>query len=63
VIRDQDARYRMATIDILDRDKLAREHRRLIKAALAGDEAAAADATRNEITHLAGAYRKVATGR
>ena len=34
----------------------------MIKAVLAGDEAAAGDAIRNEITHLAAAYRKLATG-
>jgi GntR family transcriptional regulator, carbon starvation induced regulator len=61
-IRDQDARYRMATIDGMDRVRLAKGHRRLVRAARAGDAEMAADAIRTEIEQFAAAYRKIADG-
>lgn len=55
-IRDQDARYRIATIDGMDRELLAKEHQRIVTAALEGDAAATADGIRSEIAHFAAAY-------
>lgn len=60
VIRDQDARYRMATIEGVDRSRLAKGHRRLMKTVLAGDATAAGDIIRAEIQQFATAYRAVA---
>jgi DNA-binding GntR family transcriptional regulator len=61
-VRDQDARYRMATIDTVDRTRLAKGHRRLVRSALAGDAASAGDAVRTEIEQFAAAYRTIAGG-
>lgn len=60
VIRDQDARYRMATIDQIDRMRLAKGHRRLVKAVQSGDARAAGDAILDEIELFAAAYRRIA---
>lgn len=56
VVRDQEARYRMATIDLLDRDALAVTHQRLVGAAFTGDAMAATDAVVDEVTLFADAY-------
>lgn len=55
-IRDQDARYRIATIDVMDRELLTKEHQRIATAAVERDADAAADSIRSEIAHFAAAY-------
>lgn len=56
VIRDLESRYRLVSIDTVDRVKLAEIHERLVDAALSGDETSAADAVRDEVTLFADAY-------
>lgn len=56
VIRDQESRYRLVTIEDLDRSVLATAHQRLVGATLDGDPASASDAVRDEITIFAAAY-------
>lgn len=55
-IRDQDARYRLATVDGMDRELLAKEHQRIVTAVLEGDSRTAVDGIRSEIAHFAAAY-------
>jgi GntR family carbon starvation induced transcriptional regulator len=62
-IRDQEARYRIATIEGLDRELLAKEHQRVVAASIEGDAAAAGEAIRSEIAMFASAYAEQAEGR
>lgn len=57
-VRDQDARYRIATIDGMDRDDLAKDHRRIVAGALRGDTAGAAEGIHGEIEHFTAAYEE-----
>lgn len=61
-IRDQDARYRMATIDYLDRELLAKQHQRVVAASLEGEAVAAAEAIKSEIVIFSAAYTDQADG-
>jgi DNA-binding GntR family transcriptional regulator len=56
VVRDQSARYRLVTIDLLDRGALAGAHHCLIGACADGDVAAAVEAVHDEIELFATAY-------
>ena len=62
-VRDQDARYRIATIDGMDRELLAKEHQRIAAAALEADVVAAADGIRSEIAHFAATYMEQSAAR
>lgn len=56
VVREQEARYRLATIESADRKALAREHRSLLKAIVAGDELLAGEAIEREVAALSAHY-------
>lgn len=56
VIRDQESRYRIVTVEELDRSALAAAHQRLVGATLDGDGTAASGAIRDELTIFADAY-------
>lgn len=56
VIRDQESRYRLVTIEGLDRSVLATAHQRLVGATLDADPTAASDAIRDEVVIFAAAY-------
>lgn len=57
-VRDQDARYRIATIDGMNREVLATEHQRVVACALCADTAGVAGAIRGEIEQFAAAYEE-----
>jgi GntR family transcriptional regulator, carbon starvation induced regulator len=61
-VRDQDARYRIATIDGLDRGDLAAIHERLVEAALAADVGAATAAIQQELKLFSVAYESLSGG-
>lgn len=59
VVRDQEARYRSATVAHLDREAFIRGHEALVAASLAGDGGAAADAVIAEVATFAACYLAV----
>jgi len=58
-IRDQEARYRLATIAHIDRDRFLAGHRRLVKAAVGGDGVAVRRAMIKEVEAFAACYLKL----
>jgi len=56
IVRDQEARYRSATIVHLDKSTLIRGHRELVRAAFAGDADRTADAIVREVRSFAECY-------
>lgn len=59
LVRDQEARYRSATIAHLDRDAFMGGHQALVAASLAGDAPAAAEAVVAEVATFAECYLAV----
>ncbi len=56
VIRDQDARYRMATLPQIDRERFVAGHQALVDTALAGDIAGASEEIKREINYFGDSY-------
>lgn len=60
VVREQEARYRLVTIDAVDRRALARDHRRMVKALLAANSVEVETLVKREVAVFVKAYLSTA---